>query len=60
MTKPLLPQELRCAWCKKKFMRPNGVGPVPTYCSQLHRQRAFEQRRIDRAVAKELKKRGLT
>lgn len=35
-----------CEWCEADFIRPSRKGPAPRFCSQSHRQRAFELRRI--------------
>jgi len=34
-----------CLWCHRQFKPPGRRGPVPTYCSAAHRQRAYEARR---------------
>lgn len=34
-----------CAYCGQQFRAKIRPGPPPTYCSQAHRQRAYEQRR---------------
>ena len=36
---------LICKWCGKEFERTNNRGPIPKYCKQSHRQRAYEKRR---------------
>jgi septal ring factor EnvC (AmiA/AmiB activator) len=35
----------RCAFCGQTFTAERRAGPAPRYCSQAHRQRAYEQRR---------------
>lgn len=35
----------RCAFCGEQFTVELRSGPTPRYCSQAHRQRAYEQRR---------------
>lgn len=35
----------RCAFCNETFTFERRSGPTPSYCSQAHRQRAYEQRR---------------
>jgi hypothetical protein len=51
----------RCAFCGETFTIQPGPGPAPTYCSQAHRQRAYEQRRRtgrsdeERQLAEELR-----
>jgi uncharacterized protein YprB with RNaseH-like and TPR domain len=42
---------LICEWCGSEFDRPAVKGRVPLYCSNSHRQRAHEQRRLARALA---------
>jgi hypothetical protein len=50
----------RCAHCGEMFEVPRRSGPDPAYCSQAHRQRAYEQRRRngrneeEQAMAEEL------
>lgn len=39
-----------CAWCGDQ-LNPRPRGRPPIYCSDSHRQQAYQQRRIDRAVA---------
>jgi hypothetical protein len=34
-----------CAYCGQQFRAPIRSGPPPQYCSQAHRQRAYEKRR---------------
>ena len=35
----------RCAFCDETFSVEHRSGPTPSYCSQAHRQRAYEARR---------------
>lgn len=35
----------RCAFCGEQFTVERRSGPTPRYCSQAHRQRAYEERR---------------
>ena len=35
----------RCAFCGQAFTVERRSGPAPRYCSQAHRQRAYEERR---------------
>jgi hypothetical protein len=52
----------RCAHCGEMFEVPRRSGPDPAYCSQAHRQRAYEQRRRtgrteeEHALAEELRR----
>jgi hypothetical protein len=39
-----------CAWCGRKFERKNPKGPIPRYCRQGCRQRAYEDRRLNRRL----------
>lgn len=48
--------ECECAWCGKKFEASNTRGPKPKFCRRSHRQRAFEQRRIERLIAEARKR----
>jgi hypothetical protein len=41
-----------CEWCGERFARPSLKGPMPRFCSQSHRQRAYEQRRLAALIAK--------
>jgi hypothetical protein len=41
---------LTCEWCDRTFARPNGMGPPPKFCSNGHRQRAYEVRRTEALV----------
>jgi hypothetical protein len=43
-------EELVCEWCGESFVRPNKMGPAPTYCSQSHRERAYEVKVLERVV----------
>jgi septal ring factor EnvC (AmiA/AmiB activator) len=36
---------LTCAYCGKQFRAKIRSGPPPKYCSQAHRQRAYQQRK---------------
>ena len=51
----------RCAFCEETFTVQPGPGPAPIYCSQAHRQRAYELRRrtghseIEKEVTAELR-----
>ncbi|HVW80250.1 MAG TPA: hypothetical protein VG899_15515 [Mycobacteriales bacterium] len=36
---------LTCAYCGKQFQAKIRSGPPPKYCSQAHRQRAYQDRR---------------
>lgn len=36
---------LVCEWCGVEFVRRGQRGPVPRYCKDSHRQRAYEARR---------------
>lgn len=42
--------KLACQWepCGREFERPSPKGPVPKFCSPSHRQRAYEDRRVER------------
>ena len=42
---------LKCEWCGLEFDRPNASGPAPRFCTQAHRQRAYESRRLERSVS---------
>ena len=44
------PTTVICEWCNKPFPVLARKGPVPKFCSGAHRQRAFEQRRLMRAL----------
>lgn len=46
---------LICDWCGEVFERPHQRGPTPRYCSASHRQRAYEQRRVERLVEQRAK-----
>lgn len=37
----------RCLWCFTPLERTGKRGPDPLYCSQAHRQRAYEARRLN-------------
>ena len=39
---------LHCSWCGEGFVASNKRGPVPEYCRNSHRQRAYEERRTDK------------
>jgi hypothetical protein len=45
---------MTCAWCEKPFERTTTMGPVPRYCSGSCRQRAYEQRRLERLISEAL------
>jgi hypothetical protein len=45
--------KLKCECCKAKFKRP-ARGRAPKYCSQSCRQRAYEKRKLQAEVAKEI------
>lgn len=36
-----------CLWCSATLVRTGKRGPDPLYCSQAHRQRAYEARHIE-------------
>jgi hypothetical protein len=38
--------QLVCEWCGVGFDQPHRKGTVPRYCSNAHRQRGFEQRKL--------------
>lgn len=46
---------LRCEWCYQVFERPNSLGPIPKYCKQAHRQRAYENQQIWKAIEEDRK-----
>lgn len=48
-------QVLTCQHCGGMFRRPHGRGTVPKYCSEAHRQRAYEQRKLEAEVQRRLK-----
>jgi len=41
---------LHCWWCGVAFAQPNARGPVPRYCCKGHRQRAYEERVVQRRI----------
>jgi hypothetical protein len=42
-----------CAWCGE-WMTYSGHGPMPTYCSKAHRNRAWEVRSAERRLGRDL------
>ena len=42
---PEAPKKLICGWCGQEFVREGSRGPDPKYCSDGHKQRAYEARR---------------
>ncbi len=38
--------EIRCEWCGVLII-PQAMGRRPKYCKHAHRQRAYEQRRME-------------
>lgn len=45
-----LPAGLTCAWCGRSFVRVHDHGPIPKFCKPSCRQRAYEQRRLERLI----------
>lgn len=41
-------EQLTCKWCGDEFARANPLGPTPKYCRASHKQRAYEQAKIDK------------
>ena len=50
---PVRIERRTCAWCGE-WMTYSGHGPMPTYCSKAHRNRAWEVRSAERRLAQDL------